>query len=152
MVTDEQSGLGGAIWFNSASGAQALPWTRLDVGSPVLLSPDAREAEQSHRGVICQRNEQSICVALDRLPEELGEHPAWRLDLSFDEASVKRQREGLERARAARGDRTAVLRDVSWTGASRNSGLIPRSARWTAVSMPSRSRRCNLPSQPAMWR
>ena len=55
---------------------------------------------------------ESICVALDRLPEDLADHQAWRLDLSFDEVAIARQRAALEQAGHARGDRFAILRDV----------------------------------------
>jgi superfamily I DNA and/or RNA helicase len=39
-------------------------------------------------------------------------HATWRLDLGDDQVSFQRQRSALERAAAARGDRTAKLRDV----------------------------------------
>ena len=77
-----------------------------------MLLPQAAKAEQPHHGVVCERNEQSICVALDRLPEDLADHENWRLDLSFDEVAIVRQRAALEQAGHARGDRFAILRDV----------------------------------------
>ena len=113
VVTDEHAGLGGRYLVQLARRGHApLPWTRLGVGSPVVLSPSAAKVEQSHRGVVCERGEQSIGVALDRLPEDLGDYPAWRIDLSFDEVAVQRQRVALQQAAAARGDRFAILRDV----------------------------------------
>jgi hypothetical protein len=113
VVIDDQAGLGGRYLVQLGRRNHApLPWTRLDVGSPVVLSPNAARVDQSHRGVVFQRGETSIGVALDRLPEDLAEHPAWRLDLSFDEVAVQRQRAALEQAGSARGDRLAVLRDV----------------------------------------
>ena len=68
--------------------------------------------ELSYRGVVCQRSEVSISVAIDGLPDELGEHDAWRLDMAFDEVATQRQRAALEQARVLRGDRAAILRDV----------------------------------------
>jgi hypothetical protein len=113
VVYDEQPGLGGRYLVQLGRQNHApLPWTRLDVGSPVVLSPNAAKVEASHRGVVCERGEQSISVALDRLPEDLGDYPAWRLDVSFDEVAVQRQRVALQQAGSARGDRLAVLRDV----------------------------------------
>jgi hypothetical protein len=113
VVADEQAGLGGRYLVQLAKrGHASLPWTRLDVGSPVVLSPNAAKVEQSHRGVVCERSESSICVALDRLPEDLADHEAWRVDVSFDEVAVQRQRTALQQARSARGDRFAILRDV----------------------------------------
>ena len=113
VIADEQAGLGGRYIVQLGKrGRPSLPWTRLNVGSPVVLSPNAAKVNQSHRGVVCERSERSISVALDRLPEDFGEHEAWRLDLSFDEAAVQRQRIALQQAGQARGDRFAILRDV----------------------------------------
>jgi ATP-dependent RNA/DNA helicase IGHMBP2 len=113
VVTDEQAGLGGRYLVQlGRRGHAPLPWTRLDVGSPVVLSPNTARVEQSHRGVVYERGEESIGVALDRLPEDLEECQAWRLDLSFDEVAVQRQRVALQQAGSARGDRFAILRDV----------------------------------------
>jgi ATP-dependent RNA/DNA helicase IGHMBP2 len=113
VVVDEQAGLGSRYLVHLGKhGRGALPSTRLAVGSPVVLSPHTAQAEQPHRGVICERSERSICAALDRLPEDLADHKTWRLDLSFDEVAATRQRAALEHARLARGDRFAILRDV----------------------------------------
>jgi hypothetical protein len=135
VVADEQAGLGGRYLVQLGKpGGAPLPWTRLDVGSPVVLSPEGKKGTvpicrngpegASHkwglspfsapvyRGVVCERGERVICVALDRLPEDLAEHETWRVDLTFDEVAVTRQRAALEQARLARGDRSAVLRDV----------------------------------------
>ena len=113
VINDEQAGLGGRYLVQLGKrGGAPLPWTRLDVGSPVVLTPDAAKAERSHRGVVCERDRQSIRVALDRLPEDLSDHDTWRLDPSSDEVAAQRQRAALEQARLARGDRLAILREV----------------------------------------
>ncbi len=113
VVVDEEAGLGSRYLIHlGGRGRGPLRWTRLNVGSPVMLLPQAAKAEQPHHGVVCERNEQSICVALDRLPEDLADHENWRLDLSFDEVAIVRQRAALEQAGHARGDRFAILRDV----------------------------------------
>ena len=113
VVTDENAGLGGRYVVDLVRRARSpLPWTRLDVGSPVVLSPNKDRAEVSYRGVVCQRSETSISVALDGLPDELGDYDAWRLDAAFDEVATQRQRAALEQARVLRGDRSAILRDV----------------------------------------
>ena len=113
VVVDEEAGLGGRYLVHlGRRGRAPLLWTRLGVGSPVVLSPQAAKAAQPHRGVVCDRSERTICAALDRLPEDLADHDAWRLDLSFDEVATQRQRAALEQARLARGDRFAILRDV----------------------------------------
>ena len=113
LVADENAGLGGRFIVQLHSPQpRAAPWTRLDVGSPVVLSPHKDRAEVSYRGVVCERSETSISVAIDGLPDELGEHDVWRVDLAFDEVATQRQRAALEQARVLRGDRAAILRDV----------------------------------------
>lgn len=112
-VADEESGLGGRYLLTLVKRRRGpLPWTRLSPGSPVVLSPDKPKAEFSCHGVVCERSEAAIRVALDRVPEELGDHEAFRLDASFDEAALNRQKAAMEQARLARGDRFALLRDV----------------------------------------
>ncbi len=132
-VADENAGLGGRYIVQlvrqgsrhvTTAVRPELPWTRLDVGSPVLLSPHMDRVRLSYRGVVCQRSETSISVALDGLPDELGDHDAWRLDAAFDEIATQRQRAALEQARLLRGDRSAVLRDVLVARGSRNSASI----------------------------
>ncbi len=113
VVKDEQAGLGGRYLVHLGKrGGAPLPWTRLGVGTPVVLSPNKPGREPPHRGVVCERNEQAVCVALERLPENLPDHDAWRVDLSFDDVAADRQRAALEQARLARADRFAILRDV----------------------------------------
>ncbi len=111
-VREEESGLGGRVLLKlgKRNPAQPLPWTRLNVGTPVLLSAPGVAA--GARGVLCERGDRSVRVALDNLPDELDDLPAYRLDLSGDEVARQRQRQALERARAARGDRLADLRRV----------------------------------------
>ncbi len=113
VVADEEAGLGGRCIVTLVRRSRTpLPWTRLDVGSPVVLSPHKERAQVSYRGVVCQRNEAAISAALDGLPDELGDYDTWRLDAAFDEVATQRQRAALEQARVLRGDRSAVLRDV----------------------------------------
>jgi superfamily I DNA and/or RNA helicase len=113
VVADENAGLGGRYLVDLVRRSRApLPWTRLEVGSPVVLSPYKDRAEVSYRGVVCQRSENAVSVALDGLPDELGDYDAWRLDAAFDEVATQRQRAALEQARVLRGDRSAILRDV----------------------------------------
>ncbi len=113
VVADEDAGLGGRSIVQLIRRTRgALPWTRLDTGSPVVLSPHKDRAQISYRGVVCERSETSISVAIDGLPEELGEYETWRMDIAFDEVATARQRAALEQARVLRGDRAAILRDV----------------------------------------
>jgi ATP-dependent RNA/DNA helicase IGHMBP2 len=113
VVADENAGLGGRYIVQLIRRSRSpLPWTRLDVGSPVVLSPHKERVQLSYRGVVCQRGDTTISVALDGLPDELGDHDLWRLDAAFDEVATQRQRAALEQARVLRGDRSAILRDV----------------------------------------
>ena len=113
VVSDMEVGLGGRCLLELAKRKRAdLPWSRLGVGSPVVLSPVASKVRVSFRAVTCERRDQGLWIALDGMPEELDEHDLWRLDLASDEVAVQRQRVALEQARQAAGDRFAILRDV----------------------------------------
>lgn len=113
VIVDEDSGLGGRRLVQlTKRNRSPLPWTRLDVGSPVLLSPQTHRPADGQRGVVFQRNEHSLRVALGSLSDEAGDHEIWRLELADDEIALQRQRTALQRARALRGDRSAQLRDV----------------------------------------
>jgi len=113
VITEEASGLGGRCLLTLAkrNRALALPWTRLQVGTPVLLAPQGA-AGVGWRGVVCERQERSLRVALNDLPEGAGDHAAYRLDLAGDEAARLRQFAALERLRTVDRDRLAELRDV----------------------------------------
>ena len=113
VVVDEDSGLGGRALLELVRRSRApIGWTRLDAGSPVVLSPAGVKTAEGYRGVVYERSESAIRVALGSSPDDLGEHDHWRLDLSNDEIAIQRQRAALERARGARAERLAELRDV----------------------------------------
>ena len=121
------------------------------MGSPVVLSPHKDRAEISYRGVVCERSEASISVAIDGLPDELGEHDAWRIDIAFDEVATQRQRAALEQARVLRGDRAAILRDVLLGQRQPEFGVDRAVGRWTVRSTRCNSMPCSSPSRPATW-
>ncbi len=112
VARDEYGGLGGRYLVTLGKRDRApLPWTRLQVGTPVLLSiPNG--GGQGWRGVVCERTEATLCVALNEPPETDADAPVYRLDLAADEASRLRQRQALDRARSAAKDRLAELRAV----------------------------------------
>lgn len=113
VPADEDTGLGGRYILQLVKRKRSpLPWTRLDVGSPVVLSPDSGTSAAEHRGVVCERSNTSLRVALSTMPDDLAEHETWRLDLSSDEIAAQRQRIALQRAKLARAERLAELRDV----------------------------------------
>ena len=153
VVADEDAGLGGRYLVDLVRRSRApLPWTRLDVGSPVVLSPHKDRAELSYRGVVCERSETSISVALDGLPDELGDHDAWRLDVAFDEVATQRQRAALEQARVLRGDRSAILRDVLLGERQPEFGVDPAVGALGPLAQRDRkSTPCSSPCPPATW-
>lgn len=114
VITEEHAGLGGRVILTLAkrNRLQPLPWNRFQVGTPALLSSEAGEAGTNSRGVVCERGEQFMRLAIQDLPEGLQEETTYRLDRSSDEVAVRRQREALERARGAARDRLAELRGV----------------------------------------
>ena len=111
-MVDEEAGLGGRYLITLAKrNRRPLPWTRLGVGTPVVLT-SSDDPKIAARGVVYDRREERISVALSQLPDDAEEVENWRLDLSSDEISSQRQRAALERAIRAKGDRLAQLREV----------------------------------------
>ena len=112
VIVDEEAGLGGRYLVTLSKRSRGrLPWTRLSVGSPVILLAQG-DSRIAVRGVVYERGDSSIAVAIAQLPEEAEDVDLWRLDLSSDEISSQRQRAALERAMRAKGDRLAELRDI----------------------------------------
>lgn len=114
VIVDEFAGLGGRVVLTLTKGKKQnrLPWTRLDVGTPVMLSAGRASKAVLTRGVICERADAFLRVAVNFLADEAQEHSNWRLDLAQDEVAGQRQKAALERARTASGDRLAELRDI----------------------------------------
>src|SRR5688572_31303438 len=69
VIRDEHPALGGRSVATLAkrNHSQPLPWNRLSVGSPVLLTEEGATDQRSSRGVVCGRNSQSIQVALAQI-------------------------------------------------------------------------------------
>jgi superfamily I DNA and/or RNA helicase len=113
VIRDEQDGLGGRtlLTLSKKDLTRELPWSRLSVGTPVLLS-DQSSASDAWRGVVSERTAWTIEVALDQATDSMDSSSLFRLDLSADEVARQRQRAALERARLARGERLAELRDI----------------------------------------
>ena len=83
-----------------------LPWNRLRVGAPVVLSSENAKDDSLH-GVVSARRNDFIEVSVGEWPE--GER--FRLDLSPDEITRRRQAAALQAVAQARG-RTGELRQV----------------------------------------
>ncbi|HEX4148010.1 MAG TPA: AAA domain-containing protein, partial [Pirellulales bacterium] len=113
VIDDEDPSLGGRYLLTLVKRNRQLPipWTRLGSGSPVLLSPQGSDRERHWRGVVAERNARNLRVVFNEQPED-EDVESWRLDLADDAVATERQRAALSRARVARGDRLAELRQV----------------------------------------
>lgn len=108
VITDHEPGLGGrtVVTLVKRNRTLHLPWNRLRVGAPVVMTPDDSSTDPQH-GVVSARDRSSIQVALDDWPEGDG----FRVDLAPDEITRKRQQAALRAAPKARG-RAAEIRKV----------------------------------------
>jgi superfamily I DNA and/or RNA helicase len=112
VVQDEYAGLGGRYLLTLAKRGQPLPWTRLESGAPVVVTPQGK-GKAGWRGVVSERGEGFLRVALNDPPGEVRRSSAtYRVDLAPDETARLRQRDALRQAQAAQDDRLAELRAV----------------------------------------
>lgn len=109
VVDDHEGGLGGRLLLTLVKRNRSigLPWNRLRVGSPVILTADETRFTQPLHGVISARNRQSIQVAVNGWPTS----DRLRLDLRPDEITRKRQLAAMREAQQVRG-RVAQLRSI----------------------------------------
>lgn len=109
VVTDEDAGLGGRylITLVKRNRTLQLPWNRLRVGSPVVLTANDDYSGDACQGVVTAISRRSIQVAVNDWPDA----ERLRIDLSPDEVTRKRMLNALKRAKEARG-RTKELRDI----------------------------------------
>ena len=102
VIRDHQTGLGGRylVTFGKRNEQQPMPWHRLRVGSPVVVSgfPDG-PADESLQGVVSQKRMDSLQVALNQFPEGRG----FRVDLTADEITRQRQLAAINTAKESRG-------------------------------------------------
>lgn len=108
-IEDHEMGLGGRHLFTFVKRNRTLnlPWNRLRVGSPVVVSPIGDDAESPQSGVVSARNQRSIQVAV----EHWTSGDQFDVDLAGDEISRNRERAALQAVSAARG-RLAELRHI----------------------------------------
>ena len=109
VMADHRSGLGGfsLITFVKRNRTLALPWNRLRVGSPVVVSDEDPNENQEWTGVVSARNQQSIEVAFSEWPEA----NRFRIDLASDEVTRLRQLAAMQTAEFGKG-RVAQLREI----------------------------------------
>ena len=108
VIADRKVGVGGRyiIRFAKRSVGRPLPWNRLRLGSPVMVSDELGEGGYLS-GVVCARSQMTIDVSIDQWPE--GEN--FRIDLSSDEVTRQRQLTAMRIVEQSRG-RIAALRDI----------------------------------------
>lgn len=112
VIRDETSGFGGraVLTLGKRDRRQELPWTRLNSGTPIVLCEEHASDGTVCRGVVTDRDRETITVAVNQSPEPIADRPTYRLDLSSDEIARLRQRDALRRAAAAASGRLAVLK------------------------------------------
>lgn len=107
-LIDHRTGLAGRLLLEFAKpGTQPLPMNRLKVGSPVVISNNEDPGDHGVSGVVSRRRGQTIQVATEAWPEAVS----FRIDLSPDETTRRRQLAAMARVRLATG-RAGRLRDV----------------------------------------
>ncbi len=108
LLVDHRSGLAGRILLDLAkAGSNRLPMTRLKVGSPVVISDDSDPSDEGVSGVVSRKTADSIQVAVEQWPEG----GRYRLDLSPDETTRRRQLAAMSAAQSLPQSKTR-LRDV----------------------------------------
>lgn len=111
-IRDEAAGFGGraVIVLGKKDQRIELPWTRLNPGTPIVLSEEQGARDDFQRGVVTSKDRHSITVALADSPEPVNDRPTFRLNLASDEIARQRQREAIHVARAADRGRLATLK------------------------------------------
>jgi ATP-dependent RNA/DNA helicase IGHMBP2 len=101
VVADEVPGLGGQqlVTFRKRTIGQPLPWHRLKVGSPVVVSDPNATGRESFTGVVSCRTRDSIQIALSKWPDG----KVFRIDLTADEVTRQRQLSAITTAMGSRG-------------------------------------------------
>ena len=100
-ILDHGRGLVGRhlITFGRRNRAQPMPWHRLSVGSPVVVSNYRHDDGSSLSGVVSKRKPDALQVALDHWPD----WEIFRIDLAADEVTRQRMMSAIHTAMDARG-------------------------------------------------
>lgn len=108
-IADTRTGLGGRYLLKLVKRNRdlSLPWNRLRVGAPVLLTPLEEEGGESQNGVVSARKVDWIEVAVEHWPH--AKH--YDLDLAGDEVTRNRERAALLAVSQA-GGRLMQLRKI----------------------------------------
>lgn len=113
-IRDETTGLGGRtlLTLGKRDLSLPLPFTRLNTGSPVLLTEEKADDGATVRGIVSWRDRQTIEVALAFSPEAMADRPTWRIDLATDEVARDRQRFALKHFQSVEKGRLFELRET----------------------------------------
>ncbi len=133
QIVDHRTGLGGRylLTFAKRRAGLELPWNRLKVGSPVIASDAQDDSDEGLSGVVSRRTSDRIEVAVEQWPS--GDR--FRIDLSPDETTRRRQRGAIAAARQASG-RAAKLRDCLFGYSEPRFGAEPQATIDTALNEP----------------
>ena len=108
-IKDHRTGLGGRylVTFGRRNLDRPMPWHRLRVGSPVVVSNYPADRDEGLHGVVSRKTESSLEVALGQFPDSA----CFRIDLTADEITRQRQLAAITTAKDSRG-RLGHLRSV----------------------------------------
>lgn len=111
-IREEETGFGGraVLKMGKRDRRAELPWTKLNSGCPIVLSEEQVSESGAWRGVVTERDRETITVVLAQSPDPIGDRPSFRLDLSSDEISRERQRAAIKQVAAADSGRLAALK------------------------------------------
>jgi len=100
-IEEETAGLGGRwlITFCKRNRTMKLPWNRFGRGTPVVLTSQESDDKTLLRGIVADRDDRTITIALATVPDDYEDVPAWRIDYAPDERARERQRDALRSAR-----------------------------------------------------
>ena len=114
VMRDETPAFGGRalVTLGKRDLSQPLPWNRLGVGTPIVLTEENVESQAGWRGLVARRDVQSLDIVLPQSPEPQQDRPTFRLDLASDEISRQRMVAALKQAGSADRGRLAQLRDA----------------------------------------
>ncbi len=113
-IRDEQPAFGGRVvmTLGKRDQTQTLPWNRLSVGTPVLLTEENVTGQRGWRGIVSRRDQATLDLVLTQSPEPEHDRPTFRVDLADDEIARQRMKTALSQVRTADRGRLAQLRDA----------------------------------------
>jgi superfamily I DNA and/or RNA helicase len=114
VIRGDDIGMGDKILLKLGRRNQTekLPFTKLRVGSPVVMQVEGDKNSPAWRGVVSQMGRALLQVAFSQPPDPEYDQATFRLDLAPDEVTRQRQLNALQRAQTARGDRLAELSET----------------------------------------